>query len=100
VDHYPRRVVLRRALQLSAALVVAPAVIRRAHAADSCVDPSSESLRTSLHYTGSAPDPKQACKLCGFFTADTGKPSCGNCMIMSGPVDQTGHCDSWSAKTG
>jgi hypothetical protein len=98
VVHLPRRVVLRRALQVSAALVVAPAALRRAHAADSCVDPDSESLRNSLHYASSAKDPKQACKLCSYFTADTKKAACGNCMIMSGPVDQTGHCDSWSAK--
>jgi hypothetical protein len=77
---------------------VAPGAIRRAQAADSCVDPASESLRNSLHYASSAPDPKQACNACSFFTRDTSKPTCGNCMIMSGPVDEKGHCDSWSAR--
>jgi hypothetical protein len=100
VDHLPRRVVLRHALQVSAALVAAATFSRRSHAADSCVDPASETLRTSLHYANDASDPKLTCKLCAFFTADTSKSSCGNCMIMSGAVDQTGHCDSWSAKSG
>jgi hypothetical protein len=36
--------------------------------------------------------------VCGFFTRDDNKPGCGACTIMSGPVDQTGHCDSWSAR--
>lgn len=100
VDELPRRVVLRRALQITAALAVVPRIMRPAAAADSCVDPASESLRSSLHYASSAPNPKQTCGVCGFFTSDQAKPACGNCQIMSGPVDQGGHCDSWSARSG
>ena len=92
-----RRLLLRRALQLTTALAAAPAFMRAAAAANSCVDPQSESLRSSLHYASTSPDPKQTCGACGFFTAAQG--GCGNCVIMSGPVDAPGHCDSWSAKS-
>lgn len=92
-----RRLLLRRALQLTTALAAAPVLVRVAGAADSCVDPQSESLRTSLHYATVAPVAGQNCGVCGFFTAAQG--GCGTCVIMSGPVDATGHCDSWSAKS-
>ena len=92
-----RRLLLRRALQLTTALAAAPALLRSAQAADSCVDPQSESLRASLHYASVSPVANQNCGACGFFTASQG--GCGNCVIMSGPVDATGHCDSWSAKS-
>jgi len=99
VDELPRRVVLRRVLQVTAALALAPRIIRSAAAAQSCVDPSSESLRSSLHYASASPTANQTCGMCGFFTRDDSKPACGNCQIMSGPVDQGGHCDSWSARS-
>ncbi|HEY4368942.1 MAG TPA: high-potential iron-sulfur protein [Steroidobacteraceae bacterium] len=86
-----------RAVQLVSAIAVLPAVAARAAAAESCVDPSSEALRESLNYKAHTPDAAQPCHGCGFFTAD--KASCGNCTIMSGPVDADGHCDSWSAKS-
>lgn len=92
-----RRLLLRRALQLTTALAAAPALVRTAQAAESCVDPQSESLRSSLHYASVSPVTGQNCGACGFFTAAQG--GCGNCVIMSGPVDATGHCDSWSAKS-
>lgn len=99
MEELPRRVALRRALQIAVAVVAAPQLIRFARAADSCVDPSSESLRGSLHYASVSPDPKQPCSGCGFFTPGGAKPTCGTCTIMSGPVDATGHCDSWSARS-
>jgi len=92
----PRRLFLRRALQLSAAAASLPALVK---AAESCVDPQSESMRTSLHYASVLTVANQSCSLCGFFTPDSAKSGCGNCVIMSGPVDQTGRCDSWSARS-
>lgn len=94
----PRRAVLCRAFQVTAALAIAPSIVRPARAAESCVDPSSESLRGSLHYASVSPTPNQTCGVCGFFTRDEKKAGCGACTIMSGPVDQSGHCDSWSAR--
>jgi hypothetical protein len=67
-------------------------------AAGTCTDAASEGLRSSLHYADVAADPKQACSACAFFNAENAHPPCGNCTIMSGPVDSKGHCDSWSAK--
>ena len=92
----PRRVVLHRALHMLTGVALLPLVARRA-AADSCVDPSSESLRTTLNYLEVSPHPEQACSSCGFFTAGTAP--CGNCQIMSGPVSATAHCDSWAPKS-
>jgi hypothetical protein len=98
VDQNPRRLVLRRALQFAAAIAVAPQLIRPAAAAEACVDHSSESLRASLHYVSVSPDPAKPCSACGFFTLDAAKPACGNCVIMTGPVDEKGHCESWSPR--
>jgi hypothetical protein len=99
MDELTRRVLLRRILRASASLAIAPAALAAAHAAESCVDASSDSLRASLHYSNPSANPSEACKGCGFFSADSGKPACGNCQIMSGPVDAGGHCDSWAAKS-
>jgi hypothetical protein len=90
-----RRVLLRRFLEAGASLTIVPAALG---AAGSCVDPSSDSLRDSLHYSNPSNKPGEACKGCGFFAGDAAKPACGNCQIMSGPVDAGGHCDSWAAK--
>jgi hypothetical protein len=99
VDELPRRVLLRRVLQFTGALAVAPRIIGTSQGAQSCVDPASESLRTSLHYASVSPKADEPCKGCGFFTPDGSQPACGNCQIMSGPVDATGHCDSWAARS-
>lgn len=94
----PRRELLRRGLTLIPVLTVAPLVASRADEAKSCVDHASESLRSSLHYKVVSDDPQKNCNHCGFFAAHEGAPSCGECAIMSGPVDATGWCESWSQK--
>jgi hypothetical protein len=99
MDELSRRVVLHRILQLTASIAAVPAVLGTAAAADTCVNPDSESLRSSLHYVNPSPKPAEMCKGCGFFAGDTGKPACGNCQIMTGPVDAGAHCDSWAAKS-
>lgn len=98
-----RREFFFRGLQVLTVVAALPLAVSRADAATSCTNPDSESLRESLHYTDVAAEPAKACKGCGYFTADEkppeeGKPACGNCMIFSGPVNATGHCDSWSMK--
>ena len=93
-----RRHFIQHTLGLVPLGALVPGLLRQARASESCVDPASESLRESLHYQAAAPDPKKSCSKCGFFTpADP--PKCGDCKIMSGPVDPTGHCDSWSEKS-
>jgi High potential iron-sulfur protein len=98
VNELTRRRLMHQALQVSAALIAVPKLLRTAHAADSCVEPASEGLRTSLHYAAVSPKPDEPCAACGFFSANN-KPSCGQCVIMSGPVDEKGHCDSWAPKS-
>jgi len=99
MNELTRRALLRRMVQVTASLAVLPAAIEAAAAAESCTSPDSESLRTSLHYSNPSSKPGEACKGCGFFSGDPGKPACGNCQIMTGPVDAGGHCDSWAPKS-
>jgi hypothetical protein len=60
-----------------------------------CVEPESESLRASLKYVTTAADQAATCTHCAFYTAMSGG-ACGTCTILGGPVDATGHCDSFS----
>jgi hypothetical protein len=98
VEKLARRDIMRRGVQILSAMSLLPLAARRANAAASCSDPSSESLRTSLHYADAAPNAAQSCSACSFFTAEPKQP-CGNCAIMSDRVNPKGHCDSWSAKS-
>jgi hypothetical protein len=99
VNLLPRRDLLQRALKMTAAALLLPRIVDLARAADSCIDPASESLRSSLHYASATPKAAEPCSACGFYSANAGKPACGNCQIMSGPVDEKGHCDSWAARS-
>jgi len=94
----PRRVLLRRILQFTASLALAPAAVQTAESAEACVDPASESLRSSLNYSNPSAKSGETCSGCAYFSAGAAKSACGNCQIMSGPVDAGGHCDSWSAR--
>jgi hypothetical protein len=93
-----RRHFLKQALGWTPVLWIAPTIAQYARAAESCVESASESLRGSLHYQATSSDPQKPCSKCGFFTSGDAK-GCGDCQILSGPVDAGGHCDSWSAKS-
>jgi hypothetical protein len=87
----------RRLLQRAFALGLAGGALAPAgRAAAACVEDASESLRASVNYVEPAADPATACARCAFFSADPAGGGCGNCQILSGPVDATGHCDSFS----
>ena len=88
-----RRQLLLRVVPLGVAGI---ALARTARAADACVQPDSESLRVSLNYVTTAADASAACAHCAYFTAGPAGAGCGACQILSGPVDATGHCDSFS----
>jgi len=92
--HSPTRAVSRRsALELMVgmtAVVVCVDVSRLA--------PGARSLRASLRYGDIAPQPAERCGVCVFFKVAADAPGCGTCQILSGPVAQTGHCDSWAKK--
>jgi nitrous oxide reductase len=62
-----------------------------------CANPNfgDPDQRKSLHYVEASADPNKTCEGCMYF-ASQGR--CGNCRILSGPVNPAGYCDSWSAK--
>lgn len=93
-----RRSFLRKTVQLAATFVITPQLIPMVRAEDSCADPASEALRVSMNYVAKAADAAQSCVTCGFFEQDAAAPACGNCQIMSGPVDAAAFCESWSPK--
>lgn len=93
-----RRVVIRRGAAIFSAFTLWTFTRAHAEGADLCGDPTSEPLRSTLHYTNSAPNPAQSCNACSFFTPEEGNQPCGKCQIMSGPVNPNGHCDSWAKK--
>ena len=99
MSNLPRRTLMRRVIQLTAGATIARSLVPIAMAGGSCVDTGSEALRVSMKYVAAAADPAQACATCAFFTADESKAGCGGCQIMGGPVDATGHCESWSARS-
>lgn len=92
------RVSRRRLLQQAAATAGALATASWVFAAPPCASPdaSDSSLRASLHYVESSPDPAKKCGACGFFSDPQG--SCGKCVIFGGPANVDGHCDSWAAR--
>jgi hypothetical protein len=96
VTSLTRRQLLLRAVPLGLAGF---ALSRGAGAAGSCVQAESESLAASLNYTSASPDVAVACAHCAFFTASASGGACGACKILGGPVDSTGHCDSFSPPT-
>jgi hypothetical protein len=87
----------RQLLQKTILLLGSAAAVSKA-VADACVSPDGgdASLRQSLHYVESSPDPAQHCSGCSFFSDPKG--ACGSCMIFGGPANPNGHCDSWSAR--
>jgi hypothetical protein len=60
------------------------------------IDSAQRSVRESLHFAETSGDPLKTCSRCTFFQA--GADGCGNCMILNGPANAAGHCDSWNAK--
>ena len=65
-----------------------------------CADPeamssSEASMRSSLGYTPSSPDPAQNCAGCAYFKG--GSAECGACDLLGGgQVNASGRCDSWA----
>lgn len=86
----------RRFAFLALPFGLAGAAFARRSRAEGCAQPDSEALRTSLNYVSVAPDASAACARCAFFAAEAAGSACGACSIFAGPVDATGHCDSFS----
>ena len=92
---FSRRRFLAGGIHSLSVIAVAASVTQQSVAAtQGCVKPESEALRRALEYTDPAPDSRQNCSQCGFFTAD--KAPCGTCALIQGPVSSSAHCHSWS----
>jgi len=91
-----RRQLLQRAATLLGATCVAYEAVAAAPAACVAADDPNGSLYHSLNYVESSPNPAQRCSACSFFSEPD--KSCGKCMILGGPANINGHCDSWAAK--
>lgn len=100
MNAFSRRVLLGRTLGVAAGAAAVGLIFpERASAAGACVDAASQSLRSSLRYETVAANAAQACRACAFFTPTPDSAGCGNCAILSGPADATGHCESWSPRS-
>jgi len=94
-----RRDIIACGIKLVAVAPLLP-VAGRVHAAEpACVMVDSEPLRESLSYMDPSPDPARPCRDCGFFKPE-GNAGCGYCDIMTGPVNGTANCESWSERSG
>lgn len=85
----------------SAALV--PIVAACSGGANKCEDTSSLTpaelqLRQSLQYMTVSPHADKRCDNCQPFVAGPDPQSCGTCVIVKGPIDPKGYCNSWAAK--
>ena len=67
-----------------------------------CADPNlmtsaEESVRRTLKYTETAPDPAKTCSGCEFYHAPEVAGGCGTCEMFGGKaVNPGGYCDSYS----
>jgi len=94
-----RREVLLRGASFVTAVSLLTLATRTTAAESACVQIDSQPLREALSYADPSPDAAQTCRNCSFFTVKAGS-SCGPCVIMSGPVNATAHCESWSKRPG
>jgi hypothetical protein len=95
---FDRRKFLALGVQIPAAMIVT-----KAASAAACVDTdelsdSVMSMRESLEYTDSAPDPKQSCSGCEYFKPPKPGDTCGPCNVLTTPVSAKGHCVSWTQR--
>ncbi|MGY8985483.1 MAG: high-potential iron-sulfur protein [Sphingomonadales bacterium] len=59
--------------------------------------PAEKSLRRTLQYTETSPDPTKTCSDCEFFQLATDAAGCGSCEMFGGKqANSGGHCVSWS----
>lgn len=103
-EHDPsRRSVLRLCVQWPVIGVTACMLSACGRKIAVCADPhnltaSENALRQGAHYVEHSTQPDKTCSKCSFF-AEASAAACGVCQIFQGPVNRSGHCDSFSAKT-
>jgi hypothetical protein len=64
----------------------------------SSLTPAELQMRQTLQYTASSPHADKRCENCQPFTAGPDPQSCGSCVIVKGPIDPKGYCNSWAAR--
>lgn len=109
-----RRAFLRRAAQLGAVAVAAPALLSLTTACSkkekaggddtfSCEDTTGLSedeinTRESQNYVDASPfGAEKDCANCLFYTEAKAGEDCGGCTVIAGPIHPLGHCDLWAA---
>ena len=104
VGSLSRRTLLAGGVAATVGCVIGYAIFpARADEAGTCVDPAElggadASLRSAMDYTPRSADPEIRCSGCAFFTPWGDDARCGQCALLSGPVDGDGRCVSWSPK--
>ncbi len=51
--------------------------------------------RHNLGYTSSSPIDDRNCSNCKLFIKTDQSLSCGSCLVMKGPVEDSGYCTVW-----
>jgi hypothetical protein len=98
-----RRAALRNALGVSAAALIPVSFLTGCGSKLSCdngtnLSPEDLKNRSDNQYVDASLDLKKTCGSCGLFTAG-GEKQCGTCKIVKGPINPTGNCKNWAAKT-
>lgn len=64
---------------------------------ESAMTAAEKSLRRTLQYTETSPDPAKTCAECEFFKAAADAGGCGACEMFGGKqANSGGYCVSWS----
>ncbi len=64
---------------------------------ESAMTPAEKSLRRTLQYAETSPDPAKTCSDCEFFKQATDAAGCGSCeMFVGKQANSGGYCVSWS----
>lgn len=71
-----------------------------------CTDVSAltedkKTTRTTLNYVDASVTEGKNCTNCQQFQPDAANAagSCGACLVVPGPINPVGYCDSWAEKT-
>jgi hypothetical protein len=103
-----RRDFMTRALALGLMATGGAALLSACHKggsqALSCDDltgltPDQVTTRNALHYNQASTVEGRRCDNCQQWQAPAEANTCGTCIIVPGPINPAGNCDSWVAKT-
>jgi FtsP/CotA-like multicopper oxidase with cupredoxin domain len=102
-DKLSRRDVLQQSAALGALVVLGAAACNKP-AALTCTDTTGLSatdlqVRTSLAYVDASTEPGKTCANCQQFVAPAAAGTCGSCKVLKGPINPSGYCKSYVAKT-